>query len=177
MRYLLASLLGLCLFSGCPSTGNGDRLFDITYEPIDFVVPAGQVSPQLFVVSRANMITRFIPTLDASAFTADDVDQVGGIRARVVSLSGEDFREIDRVELRVCPTSERQCSVADIMYSVDHQGRRQQVINLNPGLRNFRSLYLQDETVRMEVVFYPLGVTSQNIETRLEWTIGAIGGL
>ncbi len=176
MRYLLA-LLGLCVLSACPSSNRGERLFDITYDPIEFIVPAGQVAPQLFVISQASMVTRFLSTLDASAFTADDVDQVGGIRARIVSLSGEDFREIRRVELRVCPTSEPQCSIADIMFSVDHDGRRQQVINLNPGLRNFRTLYLDQEAVRMEVVFHPLGVTSQNIETRLEWTIGAVGGL
>ena len=176
MRYLLA-LLGLCVLLACPSSSRGERLFDITYDPIEFVVPAGQVAPQLFVVSRNNMVTRFLSTLDDSGFTADEVDQVGGVRARVVSLSGEDFREIDRVELRVCPITEPQCSIADIMFSVDHEGRRQQVINLNPGLRNFRPLYLEQETVRMEVVFYPLGVTSQNIETRLEWTLGAIGGL
>ena len=176
MRYLLACL-GLSLLYACPSSNNGERLFEITYAPIEFIVPAGQVAPQLFVVSQASMITRFLPTLADSDFTADDVDQVGGIRARIVSLSGEDFREIRRVELRVCPSSEPQCTLADIMFSVDHDGRRQQVINLNPGLRNFRNLYLEQEAVRMELVFHPLGITSQNIETRLEWTIGAVGGL
>ena len=176
MRYLLPSLL--VLFLSCKGTDNGDRLFDITYDPLNFVLPAGQAAPQVFVVANDRMLTGFADALADAGVDAGEVDQVGGTRARVVSVSGEDYRELRRVELRVCPASERFCTVADIMFSIDDlTGRRQQVVNLNPGLRNFRDLYLADAEVRMELVFFPARITSQNIDSRLEWSVGAVGGL
>ena len=64
------------------------------------------------------------------------------------------------------------------MFSVDDLGgRRQQVIDLNPGQKNFRNIFLDNEEVRMELVITPFNVTSQNIDARLEWTVGAFGNL
>ena len=175
---LLLSLLAVLVFCGCPSSTMGDRLFEITYPPLDFILPAGQAAPQVFVVARNRMPTGFTAALADNGVDRSEVDLVGGIRARIVSLSGEDFRELRRVELRVCSANENFCTVADIMFSIDDlQGRRQQVVNINPGLRNFRDLYLGDDEVRMELVLFPDRITSQNVESRLEWTIGAVGGL
>ena len=177
MRVLLL-LLAVLSLAGCPRSNLGDRLFDINYPVVEFTVPAGLPGFQTYVVARPRMATNFQDQLDASGFTADDVDLVGGIRARVVSLSGEDFREIERAELRVCSADASDCTFIDLMFSVDDLGgRRQQVINLNPGQRNFRNLFLDNEDVRMELVLTPFDVTSVNIDARLEWTVGAVGGL
>ncbi|NJB87369.1 hypothetical protein GGR26_003149 [Lewinella marina] len=179
MRPLLLALLSIVLLSGCPRSSLGERLFDINYPVINFTIPAGQPSFQTFVVAQPRLETRFQEQLDASGFTADDVDLVGGIRARVTSLSGEDFREIERMELRVCPVSSPNgCTFIDLMFSIDDLGgRRQQTVNLNPGEKNFRNVFLENEEVRMELVITPFDVTTQNIDARLEWTIGAVGGL
>ena len=177
MRFLLLlfAVLTLC---GCPRNTLGDRLFEITYPPVEFILPAGQAAPQVFVVARNRMPTGFTAALTDNGVDPNEVDQVGGIRARIVSLSGEDFRELRRVELRFCSSAEPFCTVADIMFSIDDlQGRRQQTVDINPGLRNFRDLFLADDEVRMELVLFPERITSQSIEARLEWTIGAVGGL
>ncbi|PPK87477.1 hypothetical protein CLV84_0419 [Neolewinella xylanilytica] len=177
MRILLLSILVL-LFTGCPRSTLGDRLFDINYPVVDFTIPAGIPGFQTYVIAQPRMETNFQDRLDESGFTAEDVDVVGGIRARVVSLSGEDFREIERAELRVCSADETDCTFIDLMFSVsDLGGRRQQVINLNPGQKNFRNIFLDNEEVRMELVLTAFNVTTQNIEARLEWTVGALGGL
>ncbi|MBB4078975.1 hypothetical protein GGR28_001592 [Lewinella aquimaris] len=177
MRFLLFSVLVLTLF-GCPKSTIGDRLFDINYPVLEFTVPAGQSSFRTFVVARPEFATGFNQALADNGVDVDDIDLVGGVRARITSISGEDFREIERIELRVCPASESDCTFIDLMFSIsDLGGRRQQVVNLNPGEKNFRSLFLTEENVRMELVFFPLEVTTRNIDARLEWTIGAIGGL
>lgn len=177
MIRLLLFLATLSLL-GCPRSELGDRLFEINYPGITFVIPAGQASFQTFVISNPRLVTEFMDRLADSGFTEEDVDNVSGLRARVSSLSGEDFREIERMELRVCPTDETGCTQIDIMFSVDDlQGRRQTVVNLNPGLRNFRPLYFSEEVVRMELVIFPAAVTSQTIEARLDWGVRAVGGL
>ena len=175
---LLMLLISVTLFAGCPRSNLGDRLFDINYPVVEFTIPAGLPGFQTFVVAQPRMPTNFQDRLDESGFTADDVDLVGGIRARIVSLSGEDFREIERAELRVCSVDETDCTFIDLMFSVDDLGgRRQQTINLNPGQKNFRNVFLDNEEVRMELVLTPFDVTTQNIDARLEWTVGAVGGL
>ncbi len=178
MRPLLFAALALLLSSGCSRNAIGDRLFDLNYPVIDFTIPAGQPSFQTFVVAQPRMGTEFRETMTDNGFTEDDIDIVGGIRARVTSLSGEDFREIERMELRVCTPGPQGCTFIDLMFSVDDLGgRRQQTVNLNPGQKNFRNVFLENEEVRMELVITPFNITSQNIQARLEWTVGAVGGL
>lgn len=168
----------MLIFLGCPRSDLGVRLAEVNYPPVDFVIPAGQASFQTFVVAQASLITNLLPTLNDRGVAVSDVDAVGGLRARISSVSGEDFREIERMELRVCNTEARGCTQFDIMFSVsDLTGRRQLVVNLNPGLRNFRPLYLENEAVRVELIIFPSNVTTQTIEARLEWGVQAVGGL
>ena len=177
MRILYA-IVAVLVLSGCPRSNLGDRLFDINYPVVEFTIPAGLPGFQTYVIAQPRMATNFQDQLVASGYTADDVDLVGGIRARIVSLSGEDFREIERAELRVCSADASDCTFIDLMFSVDDLGgRRQQVIDLNPGQRNFRNLFLDNEEVRMELVLTAFDVTSVNIDARLEWTVGALGNL
>jgi len=111
--------------------------------------------------------------------TTDDIDLVGGLRARVVSLTGEDFSEIERIELRACPVgSPGGCNQQDIMFSVDDLfRRRQQTVNLNPSLVNFKTLFAGSDNVRVELVFRSGITTSRIIQARLEWTAVAFGNL
>ena len=178
MRRLSYLLLLSVLALGCPRSELGDRLFEINYPAITFVIPAGQASFQTFVIAQPELPTQFLATLIDREVDEAEVDAVSGLRARISSLSGEDFREIERMELRVCGSDEVGCTQIDIMFSVsDLTGRRQTSVNLNPGLRNFRELYLSQEVVRMELVIFPSNVTSQTIECRLDWSIRAVGGL
>ena len=130
LKLLLPCLL---LLQGCPRSDLGETLFEITFPPVEFVIPAGQPSFQTFVVAQPRVVTDFLATLDARSFTPEDVDAVGGRRARIVSLGGEDFREIERIELRVCSASEFGCSQIDIMFSIsDLTGRRQTSVRSQP---------------------------------------------
>lgn len=174
MKLHLVCIAVLFSFLTCSRSDVGERLFEITYPPIEFIIPAGQPAFRTFVIAQDRLPTGFDAALDDNGLTADDVDLVGGVRARLVSLSGEDFREIERIELRLCSASERDCTLFDLLFSVDDLGgRRQQVVNLNPGERNFRELFLADDVVRFELVITPFDFTSQNIDVRLEWGVAA----
>lgn len=157
----------------------GDRLFDITYPIVDFVVPAGQPNFQTLVISQNRLATVFTEEMTRTSTSAEEIDAVGGFRARVVSLNGEDFGEIERIELRACPVGQANgCSQFDILFSIDDLfRRRQQTVDLNPGLRNFKNLFLGNEEIRVELVLRPGITTSRTIEARLEWAIQAVGNL
>lgn len=176
---LLFFLSVLFLSTGCRQEGLGDRLFEITYPVTDFAVPAGRPNFQTLVISQDRLTTGFVEEMMRTSTATEDIDAVGGLRARVVSLNGEDFSEIERIELRACPVGQANgCSQFDLLFSVDDLfRRRQQTVNLNPGLRNFRELFLGNEQVRVELVLSPGITTSRNIEARLEWAIQAVGNL
>lgn len=146
---------------------------------VEFVVPSGQPSFQTLVIAQPSLPTAFVDAMRDADVSADDIDLVGGLRARVVSLTGEDFSEIERIELRACPIgSPGGCNQQDIMFSVDDLfRRRQQTINLNPSLVNFKNLFVGNDNVRVELVFRSGITTSRTIEARLEWVAVAFGNL
>lgn len=176
-RQIFIPLCGLLLLA----TGCGDEaprpLFQVTYRPVDFVLPAGNLARQSFVAAVPRLTTNFEQERAASNTSVDDIDIVQGFRARIVSISGEDFRQYERAELRFCPVGQDGgCGRFDFMFSTeDLYLRRQTVIDLSPQLKNFRDLFLRDEEVRLEIVLIPGETTSQTIEARLEYTVGAFG--
>ena len=102
IRLLLISLAALFL-TACPNDTR-ESLFEITYEPINFVFPAGLPSFQTFVVSTPVLESRFDAALADNNVNRDQVDEIGGLFARLTALSGEDFRQLRRVDIRICPT-------------------------------------------------------------------------
>lgn len=170
--YLLFPLLFLLL--GCPED-RGETLFEIIYEPIDFTLTPGQPSFQAAVLARPNQPTRFASTLQSSSVSLDQVDEVSGLFARITSLSGEDFGELRSIDLRICSVDESACTEFDVLFSVNDLFRRRDlVVNLNPGLRNFRELFAED-LVRLEWVFVSGQTTTQSIDCRLEWSVRGVG--
>jgi len=170
----------LLLTPACKQDFAGERLFEITYPVInDIVVPPGTTPVFSYVNSQPQLETRFMQEMLAAEVTIEDIDNVSGLRARVTSLNGEDFGEIERIELRACPVGQANgWDRFDLMFSVDDLfRRRQQTIDLSPGLKNFRELFLTQDAVRMEVIFTPGITTSRTIEARLEWAVQAVGGL
>lgn len=147
------------------------------YAPIEFGMPAGEPAFRTFVVARPVLPTGLLEALRNSQTSADDVEVFGGLRARVVSLTGEDFGEIERIELRACPVgTPLGCDRATIVFSQDDLfRRRQQSIDLSPGLLNFKNLFLGNDNVRIELVLQPGATTTRNIEARLEWAMAAFG--
>ncbi|WP_020571169.1 hypothetical protein [Neolewinella persica] len=142
-------------------------------------MPAGQPNFQSFVNAQEIVPTSIAEALLEANVTADDVDIYGGFRARVVSLTGEDFSEIERIELRACPVgTPGGCDRSFLMFSQgDLFRRRDQTINLSPGLLNFKELFFGNDFVRIELVFFPGITTSRNIEARLEWSAIAFGNV
>ena len=180
MSRSLTFFLPLLLFVlGCGDSNRGDQLFQVVYDPLPIVIPAGSPAFATLVVADPSIETGIMRAIQESETDIEAIDEISGRFARLVSVSGEDFREIERLELRLCPVDQNLgCDQFDLLFSVsDLFGRRQQVVNLNPGLKNFRELLLSSERVRFELVITPGQTTTRTIEARLEWAVAGVGGL
>lgn len=157
----------------------GDLLFEVTYPVTEFVVLGGQTSVVSSVVAQNSVQTSFFTAISDAGVRAEDIDLVGGYRARVVSLTNDDFGEMERIEIRVCPVgTPGGCSQRDILFSQDDLfRRRQQTVDLSPSLINFRELFVGSDNMRVELVFFAGITTSRNLEARLEWSVAAFGNL
>lgn len=181
-RYvLLPALFFLFLASGCVRNTQGTRLFEVTYAPRDLVVLSGVVFPFFGTVSLDPLPTGFDQALMDNNVSANDIDLIGGFRARVTTLDGSDFSEINRIEIRACPRGQTGgCDQLQNVFTWDEAGGgRRQSLDLNPSLINFRELFLGNENFRFEINFYPFPgeSISQPIEYRLEWSVQAVGDL
>jgi hypothetical protein len=171
---LLLAIVITFFSSGCRND-NGEQLFVINYPIQDFNLPPGIPSFQSFVVARANVASLYEQALSDNNVSMDEVDEVGGFFARITSLSGEDFGQLREVDLRICPVAQPNgCDQFDILFSVDDLYlRRDLILNLNPGLRNFKEL-VSSGNYRMELVFVFAETSSQSIDCRLEWSIRGV---
>lgn len=176
---LLPLVVVLFLSAGCKRDFGGTRLFEVTYAPQNLSVPAGQVSPISWVVDIDPLPTGFAQALADNGVPAEDVDLVGGFRARVTTLDGTDFSEIDRIELRACPRGQQfGCDRFQNVFTwTEAGGGRRQTLNLNPTPINFRELFVGNEEFRFEITFRPRISTTQSIAYRLEWSVQAVGDL
>lgn len=171
---LLLAAATLLLSSGCRDD-SAEQLFVINYPIQDFNLPPGVPSFQSFVVARDNMASMYQQALSNNNVSMDQVDEVGGFFARITSLSGEDFGQLREVDLRICPVDQANgCDQFDVLFSVDDLFlRRDLILNLNPGLRNFKAL-VAEGNFRMELVFVFAETSSQSIDCRLEWSIRGV---
>lgn len=171
---LLFPLLLIFLVFGCRND-RGEQLFRIDYAPVDFTLQPGVPAFQTLIFPQPDFDGRIQQALTENNVSLEEVDEISGAFARIVSLSGEDFRELREVELRICPVDqEGGCDAFDVLFSVDDLfGRRDVVLNLNPGLRNFKELVAAGN-FRVELAFF-FGITSsQSIDCRLEWAIRGV---
>lgn len=173
MKLLFPFLLVLLAF-GCQND-TGEQLFQITYPPRDFTLSAGVPAFQSFVVALDNMPSQYETALNGANVSRDQVDEVSGFFARITSLSGEDFGQLSRANLRICPVDqENGCNQFDILFSLDDlYQRRDLVLNLNPGLRNFKEL-VESGNFRMELVFFFAETSTRSIDCRLEWSVRGV---
>lgn len=171
-------MLLLLLYPGCEREFGGTRLFTVTYPVLEFGIPAGQIGT--FFLAQDRMPTAFFDALRENNVTAEDVDLVGGFRARITSLTGDDFGEIERIDLRACPVGTPN-GCTDLTFNLfsltDNFNRRQQTVNLNPTPVNARELFLGSDEFRFEIVIFPGQTTSIPIDARLEWEVQAVGDL
>lgn len=170
-------LLLICcvlLAFGCRND-TGETLFQITYPPRDFSLPAGWPPFQSLVIPLGDMNSQYESALNGANVSRDQVDEVSGLFARVSSLSGEDFRQLRKVDLRICPVEQQNgCTEFDILFSLgDLYNRRDVILNLNPGLRNFKEL-VETGNFQAELVFNFAEISSQSIDFRLEWAIRGV---
>jgi hypothetical protein len=145
---------------------------------LEFALPAGQFNS--YVIARESLPTGFFEALSDNDFDASDVDLVGGLRARIVSLTGDDFSQIERIDLRACPldTPGGCTNITYNLFSIrDNYRRNQQTVNLNPTPVNLRELFIGSDNFRFEIVVFPGETTSIPVDARLEWTIHAVGDL
>lgn len=173
LHQLVIPLL-LLLCATC-SRDQRESLFEITYDPIEFAFESGVASVESFVVSRV-LDSRFDQAIASANVNLDQIDEVGGLFARLTALSADDFRQLRRAEIRICPVDQTLgCTQFDVLFTADDLfGRRDQVIRLNPSLRNFKEL-VSSGNFRFELVLRPGETTSTNIQCRLEWGIRGVG--
>ncbi len=141
-------------------------------------MPAGQSGFSAFVAARPSIPTGLTNALRDAQLTADDVAVFGGLRARIVSLTGEDFSEIERIELRACTVGTPggcQPLTFPVFTQDDLFRRRQQSIDLNPSPVNLKTLFLGNENIRLELILQPGTTTTRTIEARFEWAMAAFG--
>lgn len=178
VRFLLPAVLLILFASGCRNEFQGTRLFTVQYPVIDFIIPAGIIGTN--VAARPSLPTGFFDALRDNNVDAEAVDLVGGFRARIVSLDGQDFSQIDRIDLRACPVGQPN-GCTDITFNLfsipDNCRRNQAVLNLSPSLVNLRDLFVGSDDFRFEIVTVPCQTTSFPIEARLEWEVQAVGDL
>ncbi len=173
MQRLLFGLSLVLLLCNCRGD-RGDRLFEMNYPPITFTLPAGLVWPQSWVVARSPISSQYQNYLSENSLTTDQVSAVGGAFARLTALDGNDFRALQSVSVRVCPPGTEPCTEADeVFFLGDLFGRRQQVLNLNPGLRNIKPL-IEAGQYKIELILTPAQSTPAAIECRFEWSFEAV---
>ncbi|MEM9930639.1 MAG: hypothetical protein AAF840_12515 [Bacteroidota bacterium] len=165
--------------AACERQDLGDRLFEVTYPVTEFAVLGGQPTAVSNVIALNSVPTSFLTAMNDAAVSADDIDLVGGFRARVVSLTNDDFSEMERIEVRACAVgTPGGCTQQDILFSQsDLFRRRQQTVDLSPSLLNFKELFVGSDFIRVEVVFFSGITTSRNLEARLDWSVAAFGNL
>jgi len=171
---LLFSLLVLFLSSTCKREGIGEVLFEIPFPVLEFEVLGGEIPAITRVISLDFVATGLRDAMAAAGVTEEDINVVGGLRARVVSLTGENFSEMERITLRACAVGSTGGCFDPLsqLFTVDDLfGRRQQTVNLNPTPINFKEFFLDNEQVRLELTFQSAVTTSRNLEGRLEWTL------
>ena len=166
--------LGLLLLLSTCRGDRGERLFEMNYPPITFTLPAGVVWPQSWVVARSPISSQYQERLNENNLTTDQVSAVGGAYARLTALDDNDFRALQSVSVRVCPPGIEPCTEADeIFFLGELFGRRQQVLNLNPGLRNIKPL-VEAGPYKVELIITPAQSTPAAIQCRFEWSFEAV---
>lgn len=181
VRYLIVpALLCLLLVSACKQEFGGERLFELEFAPQSGVVPAGVVAPNTWVIGVEPIATGFTQAMADNGVTTDDIDLVGGFRARVTSLDGTDFSDISRIELRACPRGQQfGCDPLQSLFSWSEFGgtTRRQALDLNPTNINAREIFLSRENIRLELVVTPFASTQVPLNIRVDWSVQAVGNL
>lgn len=167
-------LLPLLFFVLACRGDRGDQLFIINYPPIDFDLPAGIGFPNSWVVTQEVVNSRLQSSIDDAGVSADQITAIGGAFARLSSLDGNDYRDLQSVSVRICPVGTAICSEADeIFFLGDLVGRRNTLINLNPGLRNVQ-LLVETGRFKLELVLTPAQTTRATIASRFEFSLEAV---
>jgi hypothetical protein len=167
-RYLLLPLLTVLLAFGCRQD-QGERLFLLSYLPQEFVIPAGYSPFQTLVFSYENLPTNYQLFLSQSIVSDADVLAIVPNFATITSLDNLDFGFLNAVSVRVCPVGSERCTEADeVFFLTDLYRRRLDRLNLNPGLRNVRTL-MSGVRYKMEVVFFPGETTPYNVTCRFDY--------
>ncbi|NJO87262.1 MAG: hypothetical protein HC821_04535 [Lewinella sp.] len=167
--------LTLAFLSAACRQDQGETLFEILYPPFDFTLMPGQPVFQSFVIAQAELDGGYATALEEQQRQYGRGGRSQWFFARITSLSGEDFGQLRSVDLRVCAVGQANgCDQFDVLFSVDDlYRRRDRVINLNPGLRNFKGLF-EGGQLRLELVFDSGETTSRSIDCRLEWSVRGV---
>lgn len=171
-RFLLLLLLSTIVFSACRDD-LGESLFELNYPAHNFNLPAGLNSNLAYVQAINNIPTNYPDFVMTSGHSPDEVNKIVPQFARIISQDGLDFGFLSSVSVRICPTTQTDCTFADEVFYLDDLYRRNiTTLNLNPGLGNVQSL-LTGSLYKLEVVFFPGEITPFSVDCRLEYSFEA----
>lgn len=149
------------------------RLFEMTYQNLEFEIPAGENGIQTLIFDFPELKTHFQSFLDQSGV---EFSQIGGIypySARITSFDGNNYFYVRDVEVRVCSSLEASCTMlADgVFYEEAFYGRNQDNIPLAAGEQNVKDL-MTGEFFKLEVAINLMGgqITPFNHLSRLDVT-------
>ena len=147
----------------------GESLFQLNYPPREFTLPAGLGASLARVQSISPLPTSYPDFLAASGHSPDEVTKIFPRYARLISLDGLNFGFLSSVSVRICPTTQQDCTFADeVFFRDDLYRRNSSTINFDPGLGNVKSL-LSGNLYKLEVVFFLGEVSPYAVDCRLEY--------
>lgn len=168
MRLLLLAVCFTFLALGCRQD-NGEALFDLIYPPVEFTLPSGQPTFISNVKPFNYIPTKYTAVLTDNMVDPMDVNRILPFYARLVSLDGIELGFLSSVSIRVCPTTEQDCTLTDEVFFInDLFNRRITTIDIAPGLANVKDI-LSSDLYKLEVVLINAQTNVANVRFRLEY--------
>lgn len=131
------------------------RIFELAYQNLQFEIPAGYNGAQALVFEFPELKTNFESFLNQNGTDPSTIGGIYPLNARITSFDGTQYYYISDVEVRVCSSTESNCTpqLDGVFYIEQLNGTADDVINLQPGLQNVREL-MSGEYFRLEVVMF-----------------------
>ena len=167
-------IITLFMISACQK-GERERLFEMVYPPVDFVIPAGLSASLPRVFEKDDLPSNIGFYLSERELSAEAIRSLDPFRARIVSLdNGFDYNFVEEISVRICPARSQQCSPAEEAFYIDDlRARAGEQIELLPTLRNQKNV-LTDDRFRLEIIFFLNSTSPFSVRSRFEMSFEAV---
>lgn len=150
-----------------------ERIFEMTFPPLNFEVPAGLNQLQARVFAFNSIPTNIKTYLSQSNTDTSAIYAINPFFARITTTDNVSFNYLREVSVRACPLGQECTAFDEVFYLDDMWGRSYQTINLLPTLHNMKQL-MSGEKFRLEIVFFLSEITPYSMSCRLEMGFEAV---